>query len=182
MFKPNSNPKQTSDCDTSKQKQAARKSKRKPRSKGRFFAKAVGVGMTAIAATGATVVLGSYGAWQYAKQQYKTRRLHTPAFNGVVTHQHFTGRVHKVGDYLTFVTDGATYALNDPLLRITSLYQSNKTPTKDNADTQSKLIDQVHCDDISIIAELSEKGHYGYLGHLDYQLTVIETADHHMEF
>ena len=105
----------------------------------------------------ATAVLGSYGAWQYAKQQYKARRLYTPAFSGVVTNQHFKGKVHKVGEYLTFVTDGATYALNDPLLRIQSLYQSNKTPTDNQASHQTKLMDQVHCDDVTIVAELSEK-------------------------
>lgn len=185
MFKQNSNTKKNSDAEATganKQSKAAKHTKRKPRKKRHLFAKVVGVGVTATAATGATAVLGSYGAWQYAKQQFNTRRLYTPAFSGVITPQRFTGKVQKVGDHLTFVTEGATYALVDPLLRIPSLYQSNKTPTQGNAAKQHKLMDQVHCDEMTIIAELSEKGHYGYLGHLDYQLTVVETADHQMNF
>lgn len=182
MFKQNSHPKTNSDTAASKPNKAAKHPKPQPKKKRHIFAKLVGVGITATAATGATAVLGSYGAWQYAKQQFKTRRLYTPAFSGVITPQRFTGKVQKVGEQLTFVTEGATYALEDPLLRIQSLYQANKTPAEGNVAKQRKLMDQVHCDEISIIAELSEKGHYGYLGHLDYQLTVVETADHQINF
>ena len=181
MFKKNN---KATDPEAQQSKRSAQPRKQKNTAKKRHVvAKLIGVGVTAAtAATGTTAVLGSYGAWQYAKQQYKARRLYTPAFSGVVTNQHFKGKVHKVGEYLTFVTDGATYALNDPLLRIQSLYQSNKTPTDNQASHQTKLMDQVHCDDVTIVAELSEKGHYGYLGHLDYQLTVVDTADDAMNF
>ncbi|BFL69108.1 hypothetical protein SKB0120_01700 [Moraxella osloensis] len=180
MFKKNN---KATDHEAQQSKRSAQPRKQKNTAKKRHVvAKLIGVGVTATAATGVTAVLGSYGAWQYAKQQYRARRLYTPAFSGVVTNQHFKGKVHKVGEYLTFVTDGATYALNDPLLRIQSLYQSNKTPTDNQASHQTKLIDRVHCDDVTIVAELSEKGHYGYLGHLDYQLTVVDTADDAMNF
>lgn len=157
-------------------KKAAKHRKPNRQKKRHALPKLLGLAAAATVTTGVVGVAGAFGAWQYAKQQHQTRRKHTQGFHGEIGAKRYVGQVHKVGNYLTLVTDGASYDIYDPLFKLDTLYQADKTPS-DSGSQCKKLIDNVHCDHVCISAELSQKGRYGYLGRLDYQLTVIDLCD-----
>ena len=122
----------------------------------------------AVAGTAGTVTLtalGVVGAWQYIKFEAKNRRDHTPGYENAINIHEFRGRVHHDAHNFTLATPSMTYHLHDPHAVIAELAKAADKHTL-NDDFE-----------ICIKAEVSPKGHYGYLGHLDYMLTVISPCD-----
>lgn len=78
-----------------------------------------------------------------------------------ITPQSYTGLVHKSLEIFTFTTPAMTYHVADPsnLLDELAKEQGITTPFYDI--------------DTCVRGVLSEKGQYGHLGHLDYQLNIV---------
>lgn len=79
--------------------------------------------------------------------------------------QSYTGVVHKSLEIYTFTTPAMTYHIADPSQFIDEI-------AKEQGIT-SPFYDIETC----VRGVLSPKGHYGHLGHLDYQLNVVGRCD-----
>ncbi|WP_019519762.1 hypothetical protein [Faucicola boevrei] len=121
--------------------------------------------VTTTTATTATAI-GIFGTYQYFKRHTKQRSEHTALVDQQITAQRYHGRIHKIGNNATFSNQSATYHLYDPMSIIDDLAkQAGVKATTDN---------QVLDFETEFMAELSPKGHYGMLGHHDYQLTILK--------
>lgn len=168
---------------TSTAKKNTKKHNQKP--KRHLIRNLVGLGVVGTITTTAATVAGAWGAWQYVKAEAHNRRRHTSAFNKVVTANRYCGLVHRSGDEFTLTTASATYHVVDPLAIIDSIAkqhaqnrreaQHNKPSSQDKKNIPA--VNDYYDINVCVVAELSQKGHYGYLGHLDYQLTIVEAAE-----
>ncbi|ELA09478.1 hypothetical protein MOMA_03710 [Moraxella macacae 0408225] len=123
-----------------------------------------------IATTTATTatVIGVFATYQYFQHQTKQRRNYTVLADHQIHAQRYHGHIQKIGNNATFSNQSATYHLYDPMSVIDDLAkQAGVQTTPDN---------QVLDFEAEFIAELSQKGHYGTLGHHDYQLTVLKSV------
>lgn len=148
-----------------------KKTKQKP--KRHFIRKAIGLGLLGTATAVTTTAVGAWGAWQYAKAAATHRRRHTADFNNIVTANTYRGMVHKDSHSFTLTTATMTYHVLDPFAIVDKLAKDHAEQLKQNFNTDTQTISDYYDFEVTVLAELSQKGHYGYLGHLDYQLTIV---------
>lgn len=163
----------------------SKKSKKHQKPKRHRLRKVIGWGIVGTATTAATAaiasVVGGWTAWQYVKVEATNRRRHTPQFNTIVTANTYCGMVHKDKHNFTLTTAAKTYHVIDKLAIIEKLAKEraetlSKNKTKDKTKNQQLTqaeVSEYYDFEVCVLAELSEKGKYGYLGHLDYQLNIV---------
>ncbi len=159
----------------------SKKPKKSKKPKHHRLRKVIGWGVLGAATTAAASaiagVVGGWTAWQYVKVEATNRRRHTPEFNTVITANTYCGMVHKDNHNFTLTTAAKTYHVIDKLAIIEKLAKERaetlaKNKPKDKKSPHSNVSDYYDFE-VCVLAELSEKGRYGYLGHLDYQLTIV---------
>ena len=118
-------------------------------------------GIGASVATTAAVVGGTVAGVKYVKHQMHRRRAPLRDFRGLEATNLYRGRVHRDAQTFTLTTTSKTYAIDDPMAVIDRLAQ------------QQGIRTAFYDFDARVLARVSRKGKYGYLGHLDYELTVV---------
>lgn len=139
--------------------------------------KAIGLGLLGTATTATVAVGGAWSAWQYVKAEATNRRRHTPEFNNIVTANTYCGMVHKNADEFTLTTASKTYHVIDKLAIIEKLAKERNAELAKDKATKDQKVSDYYDFEVSVLAELSPKGRYGYLGHLDYQLNIVGVPD-----
>ncbi|MFW2177450.1 MULTISPECIES: hypothetical protein [unclassified Moraxella] len=160
--------------DYAKKSQDKQNSDKKPDKKPSLLWRVAKWSALATATTGAVTTLGVVGGWHYLKSDAKHRRQHLQGYHNEVSVQSYCGRIEKTPNGLTLVTDATSYHLHDPMAIIDDL-------AKEAGITQAPRQKVYHFDGC-VMATISPKGHYGYLGHLPYQLTVVEPYSPQGEF
>lgn len=133
---------------------------KKPKKKRHILRKVVGAAAIGTVATTAMTAAGAVATWQYLTHQTRHRRSNLEVYDDVITARPYQGRVHRDAQTFTLTTAAKTYHVLDPLAIIDTLVKE-----------QDNTSDYYDCH-VCVLAEVSPKGRYGYLGHLDYQLTV----------
>lgn len=142
-----------------KPKKQATKRSRHPIAKTLLGLTAFGVG--AGVATTAAVIGGAVAGVRYIKRQMHDRRAPLRDFRGLEATNLYRGRAHRDAHSFTLTTPSKTYALDDPMAIIDHLAREQ------GIDTPFYDIE------VCVFARVSRKGKFGYLGHLDYELTVV---------
>lgn len=154
---------------------SCQKIQKKP--KRHFIRNAIGLGLLGTVTTVTATAVGAWGAWQYIKLDATSRRRHTPEFDNVITANTYCGMVHKQGDDFTLTTAAKTYHVIDKLAIIEKLAKDYRDELAHDKATKHQKVSDYYDFEVCVLAELSEKGKYGYLGHLDYQLNIVGVPD-----
>ncbi|WP_290000396.1 hypothetical protein [Faucicola atlantae] len=144
---------------TTNPKSRVTKRSRHPIAKTLLGLTAFGVG--AGVATTAAVIGGAVAGVRYIKRQMHDRRAPLRDFRGLEATNLYRGRAHRDAHSFTLTTPSKTYALDDPMAIIDHLAREQ------GIDTPFYDIE------VCVFARVSRKGKFGYLGHLDYELTVV---------
>lgn len=153
------------------------KTKKPHKPKHHLIRNAIGLGLLGTVTTATATVLGAWGAWQYVKVEADNRRRHTSDFNNVVTANTYHGRVHRANQNMTLTTATMTYHVVDPFAILDKLAKAHAETLKNDPSSHSTPLNGNDDFVVTVLAELSQKGRYGYLGHLDYQLTIVGVPD-----
>lgn len=129
--------------------------------------KLTGLALLGTATTTALSALGAVTVWRYFNHQHQHRRQIIPSHQEIVA-KCYQGKIYQQYQYLVLTTQSMSYAIYDPLGII------------DNLAKEQQITDKHYNFEVCLMGEVSQKGQYGYLGQLDYQLTITGRCDHNV--
>lgn len=114
-------------------------------------------------------IFGAVSAWQYLKYQQHHRRQNL-VNNPEIVANRYQGTIHKHNQYVTLTTQSMSYAILDPLGVVEALAK------------EQNIVNEYYDFDICVVGEVSQKGQFGYLGQMDYQLTITGRCDDSLQY
>lgn len=136
----------------------------KPKKSARIWQKLAGLTLLGTATATAISAIGAVSAWRYFNMQHQHRRQML-SNNPKVVVKCYQGKIYQQYQYLVLTTASTSYAIHDPFGVIDSLAK------------EQQITDKHYNFEVCVMGEVSQKGQYGYLGQLDYQLTITGRCD-----